>query len=102
VPGTDAGGALPFDTFTVREDDALLPAASTAVATRVWLPFDVVVVFHEIEYGAVVSSAPICVPSTRNRTRATPTSSDALAAMVTVPETVAPDAGEVSDTLGAV
>jgi len=41
-------------------------------------------------------------PSTRNCTPATPTLSDAVALTVVVPDTVAPFAGELMLTLGAV
>ena len=45
---------------------------------------------------------PIELPSTKNDTDATPlVASLALAVMVTLPATVAPDAGEVIDTVGA-
>jgi hypothetical protein len=61
-----------------------------------------VVVFHETEYGEEVSSAPIAEPSTKNWTPATPTLSEAEALTVVVPETVAPEAGEVMLTDGGV
>src|SRR5437762_13415002 len=61
-----------------------------------------VIVSHASEYGAVVSSAPKFAPSRRNCTPATPTLSDALAVTVVVPETVAPPAGAVMLTVGAV
>ncbi len=49
-----------------------------------------------------MSSAPKDVPSSRNWTPATPTLSEAAADRVTVPWTVAPLAGEVTDTVGCV
>ena len=52
-------------------------------------------------YGAE-ESVPTSVPSTRNSTLLTPTLSEAVAASATLPETVAPDAGAVIATLGAV
>src|SRR5712691_7161144 len=61
-----------------------------------------VVVFQETEYGDVVSSAPALTPSSRNCTPTTPTLSEALAVTLIVPETVAPEAGEVMLTVGAV
>src|SRR5439155_327802 len=79
-----------------------LPAASRATAARVCGPLTAVVVSIEIEYGATVSSAPTLAPSTLNWTPATPTLSAALADTVIVPETVAPFAGEVMLTVGAV
>jgi hypothetical protein len=42
------------------------------------------------------------VPSTRNFTPTTPTLSDASAVRVTVPDTVEPAAGDVTETVGAV
>ena len=58
-------------------------------------------VFHEIEYGEAVSSAPRFTPSSLNCTPATPALSAALAETVTVPDTV-PAAGALSDTVGGV
>ena len=49
-----------------------------------------------------MSGAPRFAPSSLNCTLWTPTSSDAVAATDTTPDTVAPAAGEVSDTVGAV
>src|SRR3989344_6415154 len=82
--------------------EAVLPAASRATALRLWVPLVAVVESQEMEYGAVVSSAPTLAPSTLNCTPVTPTLSDALAEMVTVPETVAPSAGAVRETVGLV
>src|SRR4029077_1585009 len=92
-----------FDTVTVRPaEGAEFPAASRAMADRVWLPLLAPVVFHDTEYGAVVSSAPRLTPSSLNCTPATPTLSLALAFTDVVPETVAPDAGAVIETVGGV
>ena len=50
-----------------------------------------------------MSSAPRLVPSSLNRTPATPTLSEAVAETVTAaPETVAPLAGAVMETVGGV
>ena len=57
---------------------------------------------HEIEYGDAVTAEPTLPPSTVNWTLATATLSDAFADSVTVPETVAPLAGAVMDTVGGV
>ena len=57
---------------------------------------------QETEYGAVVSSDPMFAPSTLNCTPATATLSEALAETVTLPDTVAPLAGAVMTTVGAV
>src|SRR5207253_1723480 len=81
---------------------AVLPAASLATAVTLWLPFALKVVFQDIEYGAVDTSAPKLAPSSLNCTPATPTLSAALAETVTAPATVAPAAGAVIDTVGGV
>ena len=47
-----------------------------------------------------MSSAPIVLPSSLNRTPATPTLSDASAVRVIVPQTVEPEAGDVMLTVG--
>ena len=44
-------------------DVVLFPAASRASAVNVCEPFAVLVVSHETEYGAAVSSAPSVTPS---------------------------------------
>src|SRR6185295_5099126 len=90
-------------TVTATDADAVLPAASRAIAVSVWLAFEAVVVFHATEYGATTSSAPRLTPSTLNCTPATPTLSEAEAETVTaLPETVAPSAGAVKETVGRV
>ena len=80
----------------------VLPAASRARAASVCVPLLAVALFQEVEYGAVVTSAPSDAPSSRNWTPATPTLSLALAETVTVPDTVAPLAGAVMETVGGV
>ena len=60
-------------------------------------------VFHAMAHGAAVFSAPRLAPSSLNCTPTTATSSDALAETLTEePETVAPLAGAVIATTGAV
>ena len=49
-----------------------------------------------------MTAAPRLEPSTSNCTLATPTLSDAVAVTVIVPETVAPELGELIDTVGGV
>src|SRR5881296_1638411 len=88
-------------TVTVAEV-VVLPAASRATAVRVWEPLAAAVVVHETPKGAEVFSAPRLAPSRRNCTPATPTLSEALAATVTGPVTVAPEAGALNDTVGGV
>src|SRR6185295_2632717 len=107
-----AGGAVIVAVGAVRSlstvtltatDDFTLPAASRATEVRVWAPFAAVFVFQLTEYGEVVSSAPRLAPSSLNWTPTTPTLSLALAVTDTAdPETVAPPAGAVTDTVGAV
>jgi hypothetical protein len=61
------------------------------------------VVFQVTEYGEEVSSVPKLAPSSKNCTPETPTASEAVADTVTEePETVAPLAGAVTETVGAV
>src|SRR5205809_3067097 len=93
------GDALSTVTLTAAVV-AVLPAASRATAIRLWEPPATSVVFHEREYGTVVSSAPRLTPSSLNCTPTTPTLSVALAETVTVPATVEPAAGAVMDTVG--
>jgi hypothetical protein len=100
VGGVVSGGG-PLDTVTVTAAEVVvLPAASRATAVSVWEPLLEAVVSTEIEYGAVVSSAPSAIPSPKNCTPTTPTLSAAFALTVTVPDTVDPFAGEVMLTVG--
>src|SRR2546427_2473565 len=89
-----SGGALSTVTLTAP-GGAVFPAASRAMAVKLWEPLATRVVFHEREYGAAVTSAPRFAPSSLNCTPTTPTLSVALAETVTVPETVAPATGAV-------
>src|SRR5262245_50382828 len=93
-------GADPLLTVTLTAAEvAWFPAASKARAVSECAPF--VDVTQEAEYGAAVSEDK-SAPSTRKSTRVTPTLSDADALIVTVPLTVAPAAGEVTDAVGGV
>src|SRR5439155_25335475 len=92
------GGALSTVTLTTLAG-AVLPAASRAMAVKLWEPLATRVVFQEIAYGAAVTSAPRFAPSSLNCTPTTPTLSVALAETVTVPATVTPAAGAVIDTV---
>src|SRR5206468_1467806 len=95
------GGVVSLKTVTVTEVAVVvLPAASRAMAVSVCDALLVVFVSHATAYGAVVSSAPRFAPSRRNCTPTTPTSSDASAPMVVVPDTVALFAGAVTLTVG--
>ena len=97
------GGVKSFDTVTDTAAEVVrFPAASRAVAVNAWTPFANVVVFHNTRYGAVSTSAPCAVPSTKNCTPTTPTLSDADAVIVTVPATLVPFRGAAIDTVGGV
>src|SRR5258708_4600166 len=97
------GGGAALETVTVTgAEGVLLPAASRAIAVTVCGPLLAVTVSPDIEYGAVVSSAPRFAPSMLNCTPATPTLSAALAVTVTVADTVWPLLGEVMLTVGGV
>src|SRR5207248_4390956 len=57
---------------------------------------------QDTTYGAAVTSAPRLAPSSLNCTPTTPTLSAAFALTLTLPDTVAPFAGDVIETDGAV
>src|SRR5258708_6660297 len=92
------GGVVSLNTVTVTGAEVYSrPIKSRATAIKVCEPLLAAVVFHEIEYGALVSSAPRLAPSSLNWTPATtrdPTMLT-LALTGTVPATVDPEAGEV-------
>ncbi len=105
VPDTvapDAGelmemvGAAPL--FTVIGTAVLVacPEASLATAVSEWLPLVSVVVFSEWLNGAAVTAAPEFVPSTLNCTLVV--FDDTVVVTVTVPDTVAPEAGVSMET----
>ena len=77
-----------------------MPSTSRATAFSVCDPLLALVVFHGIEYGAAVSSAPRLTPSSWNWTPATVRAPMmlTLALTVMVPETVDPEVGEVMVT----
>jgi hypothetical protein len=81
----------------------LFPAASNAVAVRVYVTFACFGTAQAHVYGAVVS-VHFSVPLTRNSTRTTPRSSVAVAAIVVVLDLVTTDpfAGDVIVTVGRV
>ena len=68
----------------------------------VCVPLLYFVVSREVEYGELGSAAPTFAPSIWNCTLTTPTLSAAVAVNDAVPLTVAPLAGPVTVTLGAV
>src|SRR6266850_5822666 len=98
--GGGGGGAPLLATVTVTGAEVVrLSAESRAMAVRTCEPLLAPAVSQEIEYGAVVPSAPRLAPSSRNCTPATPTLSEALAVTVKVADTVAPLLGEVMLTV---
>ena len=68
VAGTEVETVLTrLLTITVTESETVaFPAWSLAVAVRVWEPFGTPMVFHEPEYGKVLSSWPRRIPSSLN------------------------------------
>src|ERR1051325_5861481 len=92
---------LPTVTLTAAEVFTF-PAASRATAVTECVPLDAVLVSHEVEYGAVISSAPTLAPSTLNCTPTTPTFADALAVTEVVPVRTAHRPGAVIETVGSV
>src|SRR5205814_3408707 len=87
-------------TVTLTVELARLCEVSRATAFTVCGPLLTSRLSHVTEYGPLVSSAPTFTPSTWNCTPATPVSSDAFADNVTVPLTVLPLAGDVTETTG--
>jgi hypothetical protein len=87
--------------LTLIETPALVAVCRSAVlATAVskWLPVESVEVLSKKLKGALVTAGPALVPSTLSCTLVV--FADAVAVTVTVPETVAPETGEVMETLG--
>ena len=80
-------------TFTAA-DVTMVPLASRATAVKACEPAGAVT---DVEYGALVSSAPAFWPSTRNCTPTTP--AEAVAAIENAFGTVAPPDGDVMDTV---
>src|SRR4051794_30711514 len=90
---------------TVTETGAdvlVLADVSRATAVSAWVPAERPRASHVIEYGAVVSSLPIVLPSTLNCTPATAASSLAVAVTVAFWTTSAPAAGAVIVATGGV
>src|SRR6266516_4013912 len=100
--GGGGGGALLATVTVTVVDSVWLPAASRATAVMVCEPSLTEAVSQGIEYGALMSSAPKLTLSILNCTPTTPTLSEALAVKLVVPETVAPETGDVMLTVGGV
>ena len=77
-----------FSTMMLIEEVAELPDVSWATASSWCAPSGIPVQSHVIVYGDAVTGDPMTTPSTKNRTFATATSSEAAAVSVTEPETV--------------
>jgi hypothetical protein len=97
VSGGGGGGALFTVTVTDAEVNVSPSNPSRATAVRVCEPLAAVAVFHETEYGALVSAAPRLAPSSLNWTLPTVRAPTilTLALTATVPATVDPEAGVV-------
>src|SRR5579859_2926298 len=101
--GRLSGGVTVLFTVTVTgAAEAWLPAASHAVAVSVCEPFAIFVVSSVPLYGALLNALPRFAPSSLSCTPVTPTLSDAPAVTVMEPDTVAPLAGAVTETVGGV
>jgi hypothetical protein len=85
---TTGGGALFTDTEIVAV--ARLPLTARTVAERLCTPLVIDVLFQITEYGAVVTSAPIGAPSTKNWTPATVAAPTVVALRLTLPLSTAP------------
>jgi hypothetical protein len=94
------GGAVTVF-LTVIETAALVTvcaAALLATAVIEWVAFESAAVFSERLKGALVTAAPELLPSTLNCTLTV--FAETFAATVIAPETVAPEAGDVIETVG--
>ena len=100
VMETVGGAVTAF--LTVTETAALVavcPSALLATAVNEWVALERAAVLRERLNGAAVTAAPELLPSTLNCTLVV--FEETLVATLTAPETVAPVAGEVMDTVGA-
>src|SRR5450631_126421 len=70
------------------------------MAVNKWVPLDSVAVFSEKLNGACVTAAPALALSTRNCTAVALV--EAVATTLMVPDTVVPEAGEVTETVTGV
>jgi hypothetical protein len=95
------GGVVTVFLMVIETGALAVVFASALLATAVseWLPLESVVVFSERLKGALVTVAPIVLPSTLNCTLVV--FADTFVETSMVPETVSPEVGEVMDTFGA-
>jgi hypothetical protein len=94
------GGAVTVF-FTVNETAALVavwPSALLATAVSEWVVLDSVAVFSERLKGAAVTAAPELLPSILNCTLVV--FADTFVVTLMAPVTVAPEVGEMMDTVG--
>ena len=91
-----------FSTMMLIEEVAELPDVSWATASSWCAPSGIPVQSHVIVYGDAVTGDPMTTPSTKNRTFATATSSEAAAVSVTEPETVESFEGAMKATDGEI
>ena len=101
IGGVVSGGML-LTVTDITVDVARLFEVSLAVAVKLWIPFEAVVVSQLIEYGDVVSSEPRFALSSLNWTPATSTLSVAVAVIAVMALTVAPFDGAVMVDVGFV
>jgi hypothetical protein len=93
-------GAAELLTVTVTVELVVVcPVELLATAASEWLPLDSVVVFREKPNGALVTAMPVFLPSTMNCTPAVFV--ETLVDTVMVPETVAPESGDIIEMVGA-
>jgi hypothetical protein len=86
----------------VSDAEAVFPATSEARTCKICEPLLAVIVSHGAMYGELRIPKPRAVPSSVNCTRGTPLKPEVAAAMLIVPDTAAPEAGDVIDTLACV
>lgn len=96
-------GGVATVVLTITETAALVavcPPALLATTASEWLPLESVFVFTEKLKGVVVTAEPEFLPSTWSCTFVV--FAETVVETVTVPETFAPDTGEVIETDGGV
>jgi hypothetical protein len=90
---TGGGGWLFTDTEMLAP--AWFAATSWTTAERLWVPFEIDLVFQLVTYGLIVTTSPIGTLSTKNWTRAPPKWAITIALTLTVPLTELPSLGNL-------